>query len=117
MKTLFLHPKTWDLAKDTQGNIAIATEEYQQAQDIASSCRVFLGDDYYNKNDGIPYLQSIMGKSGYPVSLYQRHLFERSMLVKDVVSVDVNLQPIEDRIVKGSITFTNTKNLSGAVGL
>lgn len=117
MKTLFLHPKTWDLAKDTQGNIAIATEEYQQAQDIASSCRVFLGDDYYNKNDGIPYLQSIMGKSGYPVSLYQRHLFERSMLVKDVVSVDVNLQPIEDRIVKGGITFTNTKNLSGAVGL
>jgi len=117
MKTIFLLPKTWDLAKDTQGNIAIATEEYQQAQDIASSCRVFLGDDYYNKNDGIPYLQSIMGKSGYPISLYQRHLHERSLLVKDVVSVKINLQPIDNRVVKGNIDFTNTKNLSGTVGL
>lgn len=42
MKTMFLNPKTWDSVLDTQGNIAVATKEYQQAQDIASSCRVFL---------------------------------------------------------------------------
>ena len=86
MKTIFLNPRTWDLDLDTQGNIAIATDEYQQAQDIASSCRVFLGDDYYNKDDGIPYLEEIMGKSGYPMALYQRHLHDRSMLVSGVVS-------------------------------
>lgn len=117
MKTMFLNPKTWDLALDTQGNIAIATEEYQQAQDIACSCRVFLGDDYYNKNDGIPYLESIMGKFGYPISLYQRHLQERSLLVSGVVSVNVKLALDKDRVASGSIEFTNDENLSGVVGL
>lgn len=117
MKTFFLLPATWDLTLDTQGNIAVATEEYQQAQDISSSCRVFLGDDYYNKNDGIPYLESIMGRSAYPIALYQRHLHDRSMLVDGVVSIDVSLQPIKDRVVSGNITFTNEKNLRGTIGL
>lgn len=117
MKTVFLLPKTWDLTLDTQGNIAVATEEYQQAQDIASSCRVFLNDDYYNKNDGIPYLESIMGLSNYPISLYQRHLHDRSMLVDGVVSIDVKLLQLKDRVQSGSIEFTNDKNLSGVVGL
>lgn len=118
MKTMFLDPKTWDSVLDTQGNIAVATEEYQQAQDIACSCRVFLGDDYYNKNDGIPYLESIMGKFGYPISLYQRHLQERSLLVRGVVSVKPMLSlDNNNRVASGSIEFTNDKNLSGVVGL
>lgn len=125
MKTLFLLPDTWDLAKDTQGNIAIATQEYQQAQDIASSCRVFRwksadgtekGDDYYNQKDGIPYFD-FLGKSKYPISLYQRHLHERSMLVNGVVSVDIKLQLQKDRIALGSIEFTNENNLTGVIGL
>lgn len=117
MKTLFLHPEKWDLALDTQGNIAVATDTYQQAQDIASSCRVFLGDDYYNKGDGIPYLESILGKSGYPISLYQRHLHDRSIMVDGIVSVDVKLLQLKDRVQSGSIEFTNEQNLRGAVGL
>lgn len=116
-RTLFLDPRTWDLALDTQGNIAVADQEYGQAQDIASSCRVFLGDDYYNKNDGIPYLESIMGKIKYPVSLYQRHLHDRSMLVEGVVSVNVKLIQLKDRVQSGTIEFTNDRNLSGEVGL
>lgn len=117
MKTLFLKVDTWDLAIDTQGNLAIATEEYQQAQDICTSCRVFYSDDYYNKTDGIPYLESIMGKSNYPISLYQRHLHDRSMLVSGVVSIDVKLFPLKDRIMSGTIDFVNDQNLRGTVGL
>ena len=117
MKTLFLKVDSWDLAIDTQGNLAIATEEYQQAQDISSSCRVFYGDDYYNKTDGIPYLESILGKSSYPISLYQRHLYGRSMLVSGVVSIDVKLYPLKDRIMKGTIDFTNDQNFRGTIGL
>lgn len=115
--TLFLMPTTWDLCLDTSGNIAIATSEYQQAQDIASSCRVFLKDDYYNQQDGIPYLEEIMGKSSYPISLYQRNLFDRSMLVNGVVSVDVQLKTFQDRILEGAIIFTNDDNVQGTVGL
>ncbi|WP_236452217.1 hypothetical protein, partial [Escherichia coli] len=68
-------------------------------------------------NDGIPYLESIMGKFGYPISLYQRHLQERSLLVSGVVSVNVKLALDKDRVASGSIEFTNDKNLSGVVGL
>lgn len=123
--TLFLLPETWDLCLDTSGNIAIATDEYQQAQDIATSCRVFKvkkadgtvsGDDYYNQNDGIPILE-VMGRSAYPLALYQRNLHDRAMLVPNIVSVDVNLNEVKDRVLSGAIMFTNDKNLQGTVGL
>jgi hypothetical protein len=117
MITIFLDPRDWDCAVDTSGNLAMATQEYQQAQDIASSCRVFIGDDYYNKNDGIPYLESIMGKSNYPLALYQRNLFDRSKLVVGVVSVDVNFNMLRDRALTGSIIFTNDEGFRGTVGL
>lgn len=115
--TLFLHPEKWDIWLDTSGNIAIATDEYQQAQDIASSCRVFLKDDYYNQQDGIPYLEEIMGKSSYPISLYQRNLHDRSMLVDGIISIDVQLKTFKDRILEGAIIFTNDKDIQGVVGL
>lgn len=117
MKTIFLLPTTWDITLDSAGNLAVATEEYQQAQDIASSCRVFYGDDFYNKNDGIPYLESILGKSSYPIALYQRNLHDRSMLVNGIVSVEVQLQRLDNRVLSGSIIFTNENGIQGTVGL
>lgn len=107
MKTLFLHPETWDLALDVSGNIAVATDDYQQAQDIATSCRVFYGDDYYNKTDGIPYLEEILGRSAFPLSLYQRFIHDRSFLVSGVTSVDVKFHQLNDRLLSGDIIFTN----------
>lgn len=117
MKTLFLDPRTWDIAVDTSGNLAIADQEYQQAQDIATSCRVFLGDDYYSKNDGIPYLESIMGQSAYPLALYQRNLYDRSLMVDGVVSVDVKFDSLRDRVLEGRIIFTTDTGFQGTVGL
>lgn len=117
MKTIFLLPTTWDITLDSAGNLAVATDEYQQAQDIASSCRVFYGDDFYNKNDGIPYLESILGKSSYPIALYQRNLHDRSMLVNGIVSAEVQLQRLDNRVLSGSIIFTNENGIQGTVGL
>lgn len=117
MKTIFLLPTTWDITLDSAGNLAVATDEYQQAQDIASSCRVFYGDDFYNKNDGIPYLESILGKSYYPIALYQRNLHDRSMLVNGIVSAEVQLQRLDNRALSGSIIFTNENGIQGTVGL
>ena len=117
MNTLFLLPTTWDLCLDANGNIAIGTQEYQQAQDIATSCRVFLGDDYYNKNDGIPYLESIMGQSNYPLALYQRNLNDRSLLVEGVETVSITFDQLQDRVLSGTIVFTNSDGFQGTVGL
>ena len=78
MRTLFLMPDTWDLALDVSGNIATATSIYQQAQDIASAGRTFVGDLYYDMDAGIPYFQSILGTKGFPLALYKMLLEDSS---------------------------------------
>ncbi len=42
--TLLLDQVTWDLAVDTSGNIAVASDPYSQAQDAASSIKTFAGE-------------------------------------------------------------------------
>jgi len=39
MKTMLLNPQTWDLTLDVDGNIALASNPYSVAQDIASAIR------------------------------------------------------------------------------
>lgn len=117
MRTLFLRPDTWDLTLDSDGNIAIASDVYQQAQDIASAGRTFVGDLYYNKDAGIPYLEEILGKSGYPLSLYKMHLESAALSVEGVESAQALLSSANNRNVSGSIIFTNTDNQQGQITL
>lgn len=115
MKTLFLMPNTWDLALDMNGNIAIASSTYQQAQDIASACRVFTGDMYFNQSDGIPYVSKILGKGRYPLSLYRKHLTDAALSVPHVATATVDLFMSDGRILRGQIQFTNDKNQIGVI--
>ena len=115
--TLFLLPDTWDLTLDSSGNIAIASDVYQQAQDIASACRVFRGDMYFNKNDGIPYSESILGKSSYPLGLYQSELRQAALSVDGVISANITFNKIENRVLTGMIKFTNDQDQTGVVSL
>lgn len=117
MRTLFLFPSTWDLALDTSGNIASATSTYQRAQDIASACRTFTKDMYYQQSSGIPYLESILGKSAYPIGLYQSELYRAAMSVEGVVSVRIKLNQLSDRKLTGMIEFTDIENNTATVGL
>lgn len=116
-KTLFLLPSTWDLALDTSGNIATATSAYQRAQDIASACRVFLQDMYLNQQEGIPYLESILGRNRYPIGLYQSELYRRAISVDGVVSVNIKLNQLKDRELTGMIEFTDIDGRNGSVSL
>ena len=63
MKTLLLDRTQWDLVQDANGNIALATEPYARAQDVASACRLFRGELWYDTAAGIPYFEDILGKS------------------------------------------------------
>ena len=116
-RTLFLLPDPWDLALDTDGNIATATSTYQRAQDIASKCRVFIQDLYYQQSAGIPYLESILGKNTYPIGLYQSELYKAAMSVDGVVSVNIKLNQLSDRKLTGMIEFTDIEGNSATVGL
>lgn len=117
MRTLFLLPNTWDLTLDVQGNIATATSTYQRAQDIASACRVFIKDMYYQQNEGIPYLESIMGRNSYPIGLYQSELHRAAMSVEGVVSANIKLNQLSDRNLTGMIEFTDIENNTATVSL
>lgn len=117
MRTLFLLPDTWDLALDVNGNIAVAEQTYQQAQDIASACRVFTKDMYYNQSEGIPYLEEILGKEQYPLSLYQKYLTDAALSVPEIEQATVSLETLENRILTGSIVFTNADGQTGEINL
>lgn len=117
MRTLFLMPDTWDLALDTSGNIASATSVYQQAQDIASAGRTFVGDLYYDVNAGIPYFQSILGTKGFPLALYKMHLEEAAKSIPGVVSAQAELGLNAQRQATGYIAFTNDQNQQGQITL
>ena len=117
MKTLFLMPNNWDLVLDASGNIAVASSTYQQAQDIASECRVFTGDMYFSQAEGIPYIEDILGKGRYPLALYRKHLHDRAMLVPGVVSANAEFSLSDSRNLTGAIKFTNEQGQTGVINL
>lgn len=116
MKTLFLLPSTWDLELDSSGNIAVASDIYQQSQDVASACRTFLRDVYYDQALGIPYFDSTLGPSGYPLSLFKMQLEEAAKSVEGVESANAQLRLV-NRVATGSVLFTNTDNQIGQIEL
>ena len=117
MRTLFLMPSTWDLTLDASGNMATATATYQQAQDIASACRVFQKDMYFNQTEGIPYLEDILGKGRYPLALYRKYLHDAALSVPGVETANAELALGDGRILRGAIKFTNENNKTGVVNL
>lgn len=117
MRTLFLMPGTWDLAVDANGNIATATSTYQRAQDIASTCRAFLQDMYFNQTEGIPYLEEILGQGRYPLALYRKYLQDAALSVPGVISATAEFAMDDGRVLRGSITFTDENNQTGVISL
>jgi len=116
MKTLFLLPDTWDLALDSTGNIAVASDVYQQAQDVASACRTFARDVYYDQAEGIPYFENVLGQYGFPLSLFKMHLEEAAKSIPGVVSANAQVR-LSGRAASGSILFTNESNQTGQINL
>ena len=62
MQTMLLDVLRWDVILDAEGNIALASDPYAVAQDVASACRTFKGEVYYNTLLGVPWLGQILGE-------------------------------------------------------
>lgn len=116
MRTLFLLPSTWDLELDASGNIAVASDIYQQSQDVASACRTFLRDVYYDQQQGIPYFENVLGQHGYPLSLFKMHLEAAATSIQGVVTANAQLHLVGRQAV-GSVLFTNEDNQTGQINL
>lgn len=105
MRTLLLDLTGWDLLLDAGGNLAIAEAPYEQAQDVASALRTFLGEVWYDTSLGIPYFQQILGHTP-PLTLFQEFMTEAAKTVPGVVSAECTINAFENRRVSGQVTFT-----------
>ena len=100
--TLLLDVVKWDLALDTAGDIAVATEPYSLGQDAASAIKTFLGECWWNTTIGVPYLTEILGHS--PSIALLKYLFVQAALtVPDVASATCYITGISNRDVSGQI--------------
>lgn len=103
--TLLLNRNGWDLCIDAERNIALASEPYSVTQDVASICRLFLGELWYDTTRGIRYFQQVLGK---PISttFLKSSLQQAALSVPGVLTATVYLTAIGDRSVNGQIQIT-----------
>jgi hypothetical protein len=114
--TLLLQRDVWDLAVDAAGNIAVASEPYAQVQDVASACRTFAGECYYDTSRGVPYFEQVF--SGVtPTPILKARMAAEAKTVPGVASAIVALRPISNRVVTGQVQITLDDGTVQVVGI
>ena len=113
--TLLLDRTQWDLVLDSAGNIAMTTPPYALMQDVASACRLFAGELWYNTSIGIPYFDEVLGHNP-PASLMAAYLENAALRVPGVISAQAILGKT-DRNVTGAIEFTDDSGVTNAVNI
>jgi hypothetical protein len=117
MNTLLLDTVLWDLVTDASGNIAMATDPYSTAQDVASACRTFLNEVYYDTTLGVPYFQQILGELP-PLPVIKAQLINAANTVPGVSNAVCYLTGYANgtRALTGVIQFTDTNGVTQSVG-
>ncbi len=110
--TLLLDRTAWDLTVDVNGNIALASEPYSQAQDAASAVRVFEAEVWYDDSLGLPYFDRILGKQ-QPVQIFKAAAVKAAKTVPGVTDAKVYLTSFNDRAVRGQVQITVPAGVQG----
>lgn len=45
----------WDICADANGNLAVTDNRYGILQDVATACRMWLGENIFDTDQGIPF--------------------------------------------------------------
>ena len=102
MNTLLLDTNLWDLCLDASGDVAMATNPYAIAQDVASAIRLFLGELWYDTSKGMPYWQNVLGQ--YPPASYiKAELVAAALTVPEVVEAQVIDMQLTNRQLTGTV--------------
>lgn len=109
--TLLLDRSTWDLVVDAAGNIALATEPYAIAQDVASAVRLFDAELWYDTSKGIPYFAQVLGHMP-PLPLLKSLVEGAALSVPLVASARCYVTAVEQRTVQGQIQVTTTQGVT-----
>lgn len=113
-KTLLLDRTAWDLVLDAAGNIAVASEPYAIAQDVASAVRTFAGECWYDTQQGLPYWQQILGQYP-PISLVRKKIEQAALAVPGVAKVRMVFVSFTDRGITGQIQIIDTQGQESGV--
>lgn len=108
MNTLLLDQATWDLVADASGNIAVVSAPYSIAQDVATACRLFKGELWFDKERGIPYFEQVLGVAPSP-EIVREYLRQRALSVTGVVAANVVITGYTDRSITGQIQATDNQ--------
>jgi hypothetical protein len=114
--TLYLDVDAWDLIADASGNIALATPPYAIAQDVASACRTFLGEVYYDDSLGVPYTQQILGKTP-ALNIMQGLIAAAALTVPWVATAVCVISSFVNRAVSGQVQFTTEDGIDMQVAV
>jgi len=114
--TLLLDLDNWDLVIDSAGNIAMASNPYSMAQDVASACKTFLGEVYYDTTMGIPYWENVLGQLP-PINVLQQYFVNQALTVPGVVSARCVINSFTDRSISGQVRFTDATGVEQGVSL
>lgn len=107
MKTCLLQRDNWDLCLTSDGNIAVASEPYSIAQDVASAIRTFQGECFYDTTLGIPYWTNVLGQ--YPSRGYLESQFiAAAETVPGVVSATCSITGTQGRAIVGTVQVKDT---------
>ncbi|MGB3434889.1 hypothetical protein [Achromobacter sp.] len=102
---MLLDRTDWDLVLDVAGNIALASNPYAVAQDVASAVKLFKGELFYNTVPGVPYWQEFLGHQP-PLALVREHVQRAAMTVPEVASAICTLTSFNDRALAGYVEIT-----------
>lgn len=115
-RTMLLDSSAWDLVLDSQGNIAVADPPYALAQDVASACRLFAGELYYDVGKGVPYFTDTLGHLP-PPAVVIGHLETAALTVPGVVSAKCVVERQADRTIRGELRFVDETGAENGVNL
>lgn len=114
MNTLLLAQNTWDLVLDINGNIAVASDPYSQAQDVASAVRLFLGELYYNTIPGVPYYNGILGVAPN-LSFIRAQVETAALTVPGIAQARCVFASFVGRTLRGQVQVINTAGVQNNV--
>lgn len=115
-QSLLLDRSTWDLCKTAGGDIAIASDPYRTAQDVACAIRLFKGELWLDTVPGLPYFEQVLGHT--PSLPFLKSIFAgAAFTVPGVAAAVCFLDGISNRTVTGQVQVTDTNGVRSVVSV
>lgn len=114
--TVLLDIQTWDLVVDAFANIAVASNPYSVAQDVASAIRTFQGEAWFDTTLGIPFFADVFS-STQPLSLTKTQISAAAETVPYVKTAEVFISSFNGRDLVGQVQIIDQSGIIQAVTL